>query len=667
MLRPSDTHQIDVHENGWPDLDKLLDETAQLARTIASSDEFHEHMLKRAVQALHALGGAIWIRNSEAEFTTSAVCGLLSNIAADPVACRKHAAAVSDAIDHQSFRCVELPLPDQRCATDDVTLRSLAIAIHTEDELTAVLELVTEESARPSRRAAYENIVSAFAEILADFHRQQRLRELTRGWKDKHEFLLRIHARNDLRATCYVLANELRRVAQCDRVTVLSRRGSSFRVAAVSNLDQFDTRSAVVLAAEQLAAGVDADAGPLWFDEATASEPESLLIRDFVAHSHSRAIGILPLLPRCVMPQHESDSHAESVGLILCERFTARPFEMPLRRELSELSQHAAVAVSRAIALERIPLFRWLSAVAGAGVPSPRGSRIKRALLVATLLAIAVGAAVWPVPFDITASGTLQPANRREIFAPTDGIVQELKVKEGDRVAAGDILVEIRNDEIELEITQLTGELETNRRRLQTIQAARLEAVKPAAERTEPAGRLAAEEEQLKEVIRGLESQYAFRQQQREQLHVRSPIAGEVLTWDLDRLLRARPLRRGQRMMTVADVDDAWTLEMQIADADVGHVLDAVQGDATKLQVSYRTAARPDIDQFGVLDKIADWTEVSDSGRPTVKMIAKIADPNPLDVRPGAMTSAAIHLGNRSRAYVWFRQVIEYVRIHFWL
>ena len=118
--------------------------------------------------------------------------------------------------------------------------------------------------------------------------------------------------------------------------------------------------------------------------------------------------------------------------------------------------------------------------------------------------------------------------------------------------------------------------------------------------------------------------------------------------------------------MTIADVDGAWTLEMQIADADVGHVVAAVQKQVTPLPVTYRTAAHPNVDQIGSLDKISDWTEISDTGQPAVKMTATIPQPDSLDARPGAMTSASIHLGSRPRAYVWFRQVIEHVRIHFW-
>ena len=516
----------------------------------------------------------------------------------------------------------------------------------------------TEIMLRPADTQNSDGPDSAYSNL------HSQLEETAQFARLKNEFLLRVHAPTEMRETSYVLANELRRLGNCDRVIVLARRGSRLRVEAISNLDQFDVRSAVVRAAEQFGAAFDAEAGPRWLDEEEANVDEvSPWLRNFVEHSHSRTLGILPLF---AAPRPREFARLERIGMIICERFVARSFEPAVRRELEEMSEHAAVAISRAAALERIPLFRSLRAISRIGLLSPQGSRTKRVLLAVLIVSLFVCAAVWPIPFVISAPGSLQPANRHEIFAPADGVVHDLKLSQDGHVVAGDILIEIRSDEFELELTRLAGELETNRRRLQTIQAARLESVKPGVAKGEPQGRLAAEEEQLKEVIRGLESQQAFRQKQRDQLFVRSPISGQLLTWEVERLLRARPVRRGQRLMTIADVDGAWTSEMHIADADVGHVLAAVQKQATPLKVTYRTAAHPNVDQVGSLDKISDWTEISDSGQPAVKMTATIAKPDSLDARPGAKTSASIHLGSRPRAYVWFRQVIEYVRIHFW-
>ena len=667
MLRPSNANENQVAETAWRDLEKLLDETAQLALASSSAEAFHAELLERVVQVLGFRGGAIWIGSGESKLSLSASRGVLSDILATRPVHDEHGADILEAVGHRYLHIFEVPLAsgsqDERPET---TFRTLVIAVGHEDEVFAALEVVGSDGAKPLLDAGGANVLAAFAEILADFHRQTRLRNLrdqSQYWVDTNEFLLRLHAHHDLRSTCYVVANELRRLADCDRVIVLSQRRSSFRVEAISNVDRFDTRSSIVRAAERLAGSWDKEEGPCWYgDDETTDNNGSTVMREFVEHSHSRVVAVLPLQ---VMGGDEKGLSAELVGLVICERFGGRPFEVSVRRNLDELARHVGIAISRASALERIPLMGVVFTLSQLRIFSPSTSRTRFALSAIVLLSALACGAMWPIEFTIGAPGTLQPANRREIFAPADGVVHELIVKQGDRVAAGDILLEIRNDELELEMTRLVGELETARRQLQAIQSARLESVKPTAER-DAASRLAADEEQLKQTIRGLETQQTFRQQQRAQLSVRSPISGELLTWDVERLLRSRPLKRGQRLMTVADVSGAWSLEMHVTDADVGHVVAAASLQKSHLAVTYRTAALPGEDQIAWLTEISDWTEVSDTWGPAVRMTAQISDTQASSARPGATVAARIHLGRRSRAYVWFRGFVEFVRVHMW-
>jgi hypothetical protein len=201
---------------------------------------------------------------------------------------------------------------------------------------------------------------------------------------------------------------------------------------------------------------------------------------------------------------------------------------------------------------------------------------------------------------------------------------------------------------------------------LQAIQASRIDTSKPVTEPRFQGNQLAAEEERLKEVIQSLELQHQRRLEQREQLVLRSPIAGQIVTWDIERLLRSRPLQRGQRLMSVAASDGDWLLELRVADADVGHVLAAWHAAGRTLPVSYRIVGAPAQKHHAVLMEVADWTEVSDEQRRSVRMTAKTDDIGGPSVRPGATVVAEIELGTRSRAYVWLRDVWEFVRVHVW-
>ena len=52
---------------------------------------------------------------------------------------------------------------------------------------------------------------------------------------------------------------------------------------------------------------------------------------------------------------------------------------------------------------------------------------------------------LWPDGFHVESKGTLEPVERRDVFAGIDGVVQELLVKHGDTVKAGQLLVKLRS------------------------------------------------------------------------------------------------------------------------------------------------------------------------------------------------------------------------------
>ena len=71
-----------------------------------------------------------------------------------------------------------------------------------------------------------------------------------------------------------------------------------------------------------------------------------------------------------------------------------------------------------------------------------------------------------------------------------------------------------------------------------------------------------ADEEEVKQQLTSLQEQLALLDQQQAELTVRSPIAGQVLTWDVTQLLAARPDRarpvaadRGRRRRAVGAGD----------------------------------------------------------------------------------------------------------------
>jgi len=357
------------------------------------------------------------------------------------------------------------------------------------------------------------------------------------------------------------------------------------------------------------------------------------------------------------VPAPPSAAAALPPGVLVVERFTHLADD-GLRARVAAVCPPAATALRNALEVSGIPLLPLLRAVRRAGWYA-RWQQLPRTLTVAALL-LAAGLALTLVPADfrIVARGELQPQRRHHVFAPSDGVVSALAKGQGEPVRAGEALVVLTNPKLELEFTEVVGKKRTTEEQLAAVRAARFRN-DPAAVNARDRYDLTAQEEQLKEKLAGLEKQYQILAEQRRQLEVRSPTRGQILTWDIERSLAARPVQRGEKLLTVADLDGPWEVELRVDDDQAGHVLRALRERGPQVPVSYILATNPGVHYEGRIREIATATEVDDMGRAKVWAIVDIAGATLPQPQPGATVIAKIHCGRRALGYVWFRPLFE--------
>jgi hypothetical protein len=146
-------------------------------------------------------------------------------------------------------------------------------------------------------------------------------------------------------------------------------------------------------------------------------------------------------------------------------------------------------------------------------------------------------------------------------------------------------------------------------------------------------------------------------------LRVRAPMKGQVLTWDLDQLLAARPVQRGQTLLTVADVDGPWELELTIPDDQIGHVLEAQAASDRPLEVTFILATDPGVTYDGRIERVAFTTEEKPGAeRPSVTVRVDFDASRIKGKRPGASAIAKVHCGRASLGYVWLHELFEAVQ-----
>ena len=140
-----------------------------------------------------------------------------------------------------------------------------------------------------------------------------------------------------------------------------------------------------------------------------------------------------------------------------------------------------------------------------------------------------------------------------------------------------------------------------------------------------------------------------------------------VITWDLEDRLQRRPVKRGQVLLTVADVRGPWILELQVPDRYVNYVLGAQQSLRPDLDVTFMLATDPGVSYSGRLKRFATASEPNETQQLAATAWVALERDAPPDPRPGAGVTARIYCGRRAIGYVWLHDLIATVRSRLFL
>jgi putative peptide zinc metalloprotease protein len=152
-------------------------------------------------------------------------------------------------------------------------------------------------------------------------------------------------------------------------------------------------------------------------------------------------------------------------------------------------------------------------------------------------LLLLILAILWiPISVTIRAHGLIQYAGEVIVRAEGSGTVVGIHVREGERVAAGQILVTLRNPELETELERLAVRYDRQLVRSRLVQKEKEVAVYDAELAT----------------LESFRKQYEEKRKVVETLDIVAPSAGRVVAGDLERL-RGRYLKTGDEVVRVAN------------------------------------------------------------------------------------------------------------------
>jgi multidrug efflux pump subunit AcrA (membrane-fusion protein) len=415
------------------------------------------------------------------------------------------------------------------------------------------------------------------------------------------EMLSELDAAVDLDQAAEQVARSLCRVTSASRILVLWRQKSKRSLAVIGDSEdggddnENSNYRLAIAAGEEVAAR---DAITTW-PPAKPSEGHALMAAAQLAHglSTDALVGI------CL-----SDSNGRDCGVVLLSGQSNPTTTNFLRAIASPLA-------SKLIGIERLQPTSLESATRGIAeiARGPRRNWILAAALAITLVMLV------PLPYKIRSELELQPVKHRFVAVPFDGPLESSHVRPGDTVAQGDLLATINPREIEYELASIHAEL--NR----VVQ--------------EKKG-LMADHDFAGSKIAGLESdrlrlQTDLLQYRHDNLEIRSPIAGVVVSGDLKQS-EGMPMSRGETLFEIAPLGEM-VVEIAVPEDDVAHVREG-------MQVTFYVHALPSRSMSGTIARLHPKAELRNHDNIYVAEVHIRDDDNVL--RPGMRGRAKI-VGDR--------------------
>jgi multidrug efflux pump subunit AcrA (membrane-fusion protein) len=660
--------------------ERLLAEISDLAASPVPEDVFLQELLKRAVAASEAEAGALWMYDDQKRLVLRGEVRLQS----------------TGFLEDQAFRAAfERPFAevlqgggvvaheaDQVSLHDGIRKRSVLLGgLQRPSGVAGLVQIFEASQSPPETRPARLRLLEQVCSQAARYWRQRQALaeqpEPAAGKGPPDQWTLAVHESLKSAEVAIVAANECRRLMGVDRATIGVRHGPKMKILAVSGQQSVNARSNVVrLLAELTQEVMQTGEKMAYLGDSTNLPPQiEKLLADYLHESRSRALVILPVAgpaPRTDEAREAADSvgkpppKAEPVGVLVVEQISEAPFPSDLDARLEKIGPHVGLALHHAEAYETIfllPLWEFI----GSWKAKLKGRRLAQiGAVLAGVCLVVLALLVVPWEYRVVGKGRMMPVDRRGIFAPSEGEVIGLAVKSGEPVKKGQLLVRLKNADLQAKLLYQQNQLQEKRKQKASVAAQLAEpaAVQNPATEVELRGKFA----QLGVEIEGAEQQVASLSREVKKLEVVSPIAGVVATFRIEEMLRERPVKRGDLLLEVMDPSGPWRLELDVPENRLGHVLQAEQKQTDRrLRVRYVLATATESTYEGSLESISTRSVVSETEGSVVPLYASLVEPVPPTPRIGAEVTAKIDCGLKSLGYVLFGDVIEFIRKRFWL
>ena len=495
---------------------------------------------------------SLWMFDDGAEEVTLAATSVNENYEIDEPPDSVGATLAGDVLADQAAVLQNNVAPDAPIATENpgYAVRSvLAVPLVEDERPIGALVLVNKRGRHPEFTSEDEELIQDLGRQAVRALRNARQYEAEKKVEELDALLTvsrEITSTLDISRVMGTIVNATSALIAYDRCAIAILEKGRLRLGAVSGVEQLDRKTPEHSRLEALLdwvflGGSDAEVRQEEDGSITTDRPETQeKFKSYFTESGMRSFF------GAILKDDEG-----KLGVLSFESAAPLVFGAETRDILQILVNQATVAVRNAQLYQQVPLVGFLKPLARSRrrlQEIPRSRRLTWALgLAATILVLVL------VPWRLRLSGPARvlPGKRAAVTTAVDGVVKEVLKREGERVAAGDVIATLRNEGYVAALAEARAGL--------TI-------AESAASRAQDEGNAAAlfQAQSRRDELR---ARVELETENLEWTRVKAPIAGTIVTPRIEERV-GQNLTRGAELCVVADVGSV-TAEVAIAEEDV--------------------------------------------------------------------------------------------------
>ncbi|MDA7510459.1 efflux RND transporter periplasmic adaptor subunit [Verrucomicrobia bacterium] len=429
-------------------------------------------------------------------------------------------------------------------------------------------------------------------------------------------------------AGAMAMCNSLASKHQCERVSIGWVEGDGIRLRAISRTERFDRK---MEAAQLLEAAMEECLDQHEVLVFPNQEERGPLTRDHEVYQKHEDLKFL-----CSLPISRGE---EIVGVLTCERSGGAFTE-------AEIHQIQLTCELLGYRLADLKLKdRWIGSRLKDSIKDGAGRFIGPEHTWAKLISILMSVGLLAlflihVPYRVEANFILKSEEAYYQSVPFDSYIEAVYKEAGDAVTAGEPVVKLDTDSLELEESSVLADLNRFRREAEKARASRQLADMQISEALE------AQNQAQLELVRW----------RIEQATLRSPIDGLLVEGDLKERLGA-PVREGEVLLRIARIDQLY-VEADSDERDVGEILNATTGEIAFV-------SQPKM-KFPVKVIRVEPSAVAKAGENVFLVRADFVDAPESWFRPGMSGVCKLDAGKRSLFWIFTHRTVDFFRMFFW-